>query len=76
VRRYLASGAAVGPYLADQLLLPLALAGAGAFTASALSRHTLTNAEVIRRFLGIGIRMDKTGDDTYRIEIGSRLGQD
>lgn len=70
VRRYLASGAAVGSYLADQLLLPLALAGGGSFTASALSRHTLTNAEVIRRFLGIGIRMEKTGDEAFRIELG------
>ncbi|STI63008.1 RNA phosphate cyclase [Escherichia coli] len=32
VKRYLASPAAVGEYLADQLVLPMALAGAGQFT--------------------------------------------
>jgi RNA 3'-terminal phosphate cyclase (ATP) len=67
--RYLASGAAVGPHLADQLLLPLALAGGGAFTASALSRHTVTNAEVIRRFLPIDIRMEKIGESRFRVEL-------
>lgn len=68
--RYLASGAAVGPYLADQLLLPLALAGGGSFTASALSRHTVTNAEVIRRFLAIDIRMEDLGNGAARIGMG------
>jgi RNA 3'-terminal phosphate cyclase (ATP) len=68
--RYLASGAAVGPYLADQLLLPLALAGGGSFTASALSRHTVTNAEVIRRFLDIEIRTEDLGNGVVRIAVG------
>lgn len=52
-RRYLASEAAVGEYLADQLLLPLALAGGGRFTMECMSQHTLTNAEVIERFLPV-----------------------
>jgi RNA 3'-terminal phosphate cyclase (ATP) len=69
-RRYLASSAAVGPHLADQLLLPLALAGSGSFTASALSQHALTNADVIRRFLDIDIRTEKMGDNAFRIAIG------
>ncbi len=34
VKRYLASPAAVGEYLADQLVLPMALAGAGQFSRS------------------------------------------
>lgn len=67
--RYLASGAAVGPYLADQLLLPLALAGGGSFTASALSRHAVTNAEVIRRFLAIDIRTEDLGNGAVRITV-------
>lgn len=70
-RRYLASAAAVGPFLADQLLLPLALAGAGSFTASALSRHTLSNAEVIRRFLDIEIRMEKIGAARFEITLAA-----
>jgi RNA 3'-terminal phosphate cyclase (ATP) len=52
-RAYLASGAAVGEHLADQLLLPFALAGGGAFTAERLNRHARTNMDVISSFLPV-----------------------
>ncbi|MCA1858435.1 RNA 3'-terminal phosphate cyclase [Massilia oculi] len=52
---YIGSGAAVGEHLADQLLLPFALAGGGCFSASTVSRHALTNADVIARFLPVEI---------------------
>jgi RNA 3'-terminal phosphate cyclase (ATP) len=46
------TGAAVDPHLADQLLLPLALAaGRSRFTTSAVTQHQLTNAAVIQQFL-------------------------
>ena len=46
------SGAAVDRHLADQLLLPLALAaGRSRFTTDAVTEHLLTNAAVIRQFL-------------------------
>ena len=54
-RAYIASGAAVGEHLADQLMLPFALAGSGTFTASSISQHSVTNAEMIGRFLPISI---------------------
>jgi RNA 3'-terminal phosphate cyclase (ATP) len=54
-RAYIASGVPVGRYLADQLLIPMALAGAGRFRTGALSRHTTTNLEVIRQFLDVNI---------------------
>ncbi|KQW99813.1 RNA 3'-phosphate cyclase [Massilia sp. Root418] len=57
-RRYLASGAAVGEHLADQLLLPMALAGGGRFTLDRVSQHALTNADVIGRFLPVDIRFE------------------
>jgi RNA 3'-terminal phosphate cyclase (ATP) len=53
VRRYLSSEAPVGEHLADQLLVPLALAGGGSFRTTEPSLHTRTNAEVISRFLPI-----------------------
>jgi RNA 3'-terminal phosphate cyclase (ATP) len=56
-RAYIASGVPVGRYLADQLLVPIALAGAGRFRTGALSRHTTTNLEVIRAFLDVGIEL-------------------
>lgn len=58
-RSFMVSGAAVGEHLADQLLLPMALAGGGSFTTSSVSQHTLTNAEVIARFLPIEVEFDK-----------------
>lgn len=50
VREYLDSGVPVGPFLADQLLLPLAIAGGG-FVTGRLTSHSLTNLETIHRFL-------------------------
>jgi RNA 3'-terminal phosphate cyclase (ATP) len=70
VRRYLTNGAAVGPYLADQLQLPLALAGSGGYSASALTQHALTNAEVIRKFLEIKIRMEKAETNRFEFAVG------
>ena len=54
-RAYIASGVPIGRYLADQLLIPMALAGAGRFRTGPLSRHTTTNLEVIRQFLDVEI---------------------
>ena len=53
---YLAAGVPVGRRLADQLLLPFALAGGGRFLTLPLSGHARTNIEVIRKFLDIDIR--------------------
>ena len=59
VKRYLDAGVPVDEYLADQLLLPLALAGGGAFRTTALSRHTTTNADVIGRFLEVAFETER-----------------
>lgn len=51
--RHHASGAPVDPHLADQLILPLALAGVTTdFATSEITRHLLTNAWVVAQFLG------------------------
>lgn len=60
-RAYIASGAAVGEHLADQLMLPMALAGGGRYTASAVSQHAVTNADVIARFLPVQVRFENDG---------------
>ena len=57
-RRYIASGAAVSEWLADQIMLPIALAGGGSFTTDRLSLHAHTNAEVIARFLPVCFEFD------------------
>ena len=43
---------AVGRHLADQLLLPLALAGGGEFTTLPVSQHFQSQVAIIRTFLG------------------------
>ena len=57
---FLASEAYAGPHLADQLLLPFALAGGGSFTTDKLSLHATTNAEVIARFLPVRFDVEST----------------
>lgn len=53
------SGAPVDPHLADQLLLPMALAaGTSRFITSAVTGHLLTNLTVIQAFLPIQATVD------------------
>jgi RNA 3'-terminal phosphate cyclase (ATP) len=49
----------VGEYLADQLLLPLAVAGGGRFRTLPLSLHATTNIETIGHFLDVPIRTER-----------------
>jgi RNA 3'-terminal phosphate cyclase (ATP) len=71
VRVYLASGAAVGPHLADQLLIPLALAGGGFYSTAAPTRHTRTNLEVVRRFLEIDISLQPVENKVWQVTVGA-----
>ena len=52
---YIDAGVAVDTHLADQLLLPLALAVGGTFSTLAPSDHALTNAALIEKFLPVEI---------------------
>jgi len=63
-RRYIASEAAVGAMLADQILLPLALAG-GEFTTTGVTPHLKTNADTISRFLPVETVFDDRGGMTH-----------
>ena len=67
-RRYLASPAAVGEHLADQLILPLALAGEGAFTVARASAHLLTNIVVVERFLPVRFSCEAT-ESGYLVRV-------
>ena len=73
-RAYLASGAAVGEHLADQLVLPMALAGGGSFTTMRPSNHLLTNISVIQRFVGVQISVDAVdeGQTRWHVRVGTR----
>ena len=58
---FLRAGAPVGEHLADQLLLPLAVAGGGRFRCAPLSSHATTNIDTIGRFLDVPIRVEPDG---------------
>ena len=66
---YLTSSAFAGPYLADQLLLPFALAGGGSFTTVKPSQHSLTARDIIERFLGRRCVFVNLADGTHRMEV-------
>jgi RNA 3'-terminal phosphate cyclase (ATP) len=68
---YLASDAIAGPYLADQLLLPMALAGGGSFTTVKPSSHARTGAEVIARFLPISVRFEEKQDGHHLVTVSA-----
>lgn len=71
-RSYLAMGVPVGPYLADQLLLPMGIGawqgtGGGRFRTVPLSRHSETHRELLQQFLGIDIGVCR--DDSGAVEL-------
>ncbi len=69
VAAYLASGAAVGSHLADQLLLPFALAGGGSFRTVEPSLHARTQADVVHMFLGVETRMGAIGPNLWQVDV-------
>lgn len=62
MRGYLESTAFAGPYLADQLLVPFALAGGGEITTVKPREHTTTAVGLIERFPERRISIDKISD--------------
>jgi RNA 3'-terminal phosphate cyclase (ATP) len=70
VNKYLNNDAPVGEYLADQLLLPMALAGQGSFICQTVSSHTKTNIEVIQKFIDVIITITKENQEMNLIKIG------
>jgi RNA 3'-terminal phosphate cyclase (ATP) len=67
---YLKAGVAVGPHLADQLLLPLALARGGRYGIADPTLHTTTNIESIRRFLNVEICLEKLDRHAWEVRVG------
>jgi RNA 3'-terminal phosphate cyclase (ATP) len=67
MRTYLAHEAPVGPYLADQLLLPMAMGGLKAFATCAPTMHLKSNAEVIYTFTGRRITSEE--GDVYSVTV-------
>ena len=72
LRAYLKADVAVGPRLADQFLLPQAIAvwlskgtndhRSASFRTTRLTNHSLTHIDVIKTFLGIDIKVQTDGE--------------
>ena len=69
IRDYLAAHAPVGLHLADQLLLPMALAGGGAFITGRPTSHTITNIAVIEKFLPVEFVIEQSAPTAWRIQV-------
>lgn len=70
-QQYLKADVAVGEHLADQLLIPMALCGAGSFLTTEPSLHTTTNIAIIEKFLDVKIHATEIRNGAWKIEVGS-----
>ena len=70
LRSYLASSAPVGAHLADQLLLPMALAGGGLFHTLTITEHTRTNIALIEQFLPVKFTVEELHPGVKQIRCG------
>ena len=69
VEQYLAQEVPVGKYLADQLLVPMVLAGGGRFRTLSPTKHTMTNAEIIKKFIDLKITLNEYDQNRWEIEV-------
>ncbi|MFQ6000883.1 MAG: RNA 3'-terminal phosphate cyclase [Anaerolineae bacterium] len=68
---YYRSGAVVDKHLADQLILPLALAdGHSSFTTCQITQHLLTNIWVVKRFIDIDYQVEGSEGEKGRVSCG------
>jgi RNA 3'-terminal phosphate cyclase (ATP) len=61
-RNYLASEAPVGRHLADQLLLPMTLAGGGEFLTMPVTQHFESHVGIIEKFLERKVFVEQTAE--------------
>lgn len=70
-KTYLAAGAPVGPHLAEQLLVPMAVTGGGSFLTTALSRCATGTVELIRAFLDVDVSVESAGRNRWLVTVPS-----
>ena len=69
VNQYCKLQVPVWRFLADQLLLPMAIGAGGKYLTAPPSRHTRTNIGVIGKFLDAEIRLENRVNGQYTIEV-------
>jgi RNA 3'-terminal phosphate cyclase (ATP) len=71
-RDWMDANVPVDEHLADQLLIPMALAGGGVFRTVKPTSHSTTNAQIIERFLSVGIAFDQEDANLWRIAVATK----
>ncbi|MBN2163095.1 MAG: RNA 3'-terminal phosphate cyclase [Pontiellaceae bacterium] len=69
VKEHLNADVPVGPHLADQLMIPMAMAGAGSFRTTAPTLHSTTNLEIINRFYDHNMLFEQESELVWRFEV-------
>lgn len=69
VHEYLSAGVPVGRHLADQVMIPMALAGGGKFRTLSPTRHSTTNIEILKKFLAVDVTVTAIDRPSWVIEI-------
>jgi RNA 3'-terminal phosphate cyclase (ATP) len=69
MQRWLGADVPVGGHLADQIIVPLALAGEGAYRTFPLSLHATTNFDVVRRFLDVDIAVEEAAGGAVLVRV-------
>ena len=71
MKEWLEANVPADEHLADQLLIPMVLAGGGSFRTTKPSLHTTTNVEVIQRFLPVPIHVEQESELAWGVKVGS-----
>jgi len=77
VRAFQGGAGALGPHLADQWMLPLAVAVAdrkasASYTCTEMTEHATTNIGVIEAFLPVGFDVIEAGPNLWRVSVAAR----
>jgi RNA 3'-terminal phosphate cyclase (ATP) len=67
---YLKTDVPVGIHLADQLLIPMAMARGGSFRTLTPTAHLRTNLAIVQRFADVAIDLTQESDGVYRVSVG------
>jgi RNA 3'-terminal phosphate cyclase (ATP) len=70
-QRYAEADVFACPHLADQLLLPLAVAGGGSFTTLPLTGHSVTNIAIIKQFLHVNVETEELSANKILVRIAA-----
>ena len=74
MKRYEKSNVPIGEYLADQIILPMAMAAhfdkqASSFRTVQLSQHTKTHIDLLERFLDVKIEVEETDGEGVLVRV-------